>query len=298
MLPKSGFFYDLPLCDIPSEAGVDQNSQFIEKALSVMEAEFDAAIEAALRVAQGKGASLEERVLMARFITVQFVRTRSFRNRLIEARTKTQEAVFNTVLQLLAPDLAEKLSVGVDYDKDTASVLHAQQMWDTSFLIKVATGLCYHLWFVGINNTDIPLYTSDSPVVLQSHKAGKKPSIDPLAGPGLTLATIQLTSKLPSPLSEGVEIIFPLTPTYALFMLEHKHFQHLEEKQGRAFRMSPDDVQGANALQVLQSNRQIYSVSNDFGLAQTICATKPEICNPQKDTVGVTATIHNTLNSN
>jgi len=277
------YFYDLPPDTIPPDADVNQDLQLEEKALASLESDFNTAIDAALRVANGGEADLNERLRMAQFVTMQVLRTRAFRNQLVEDMTKLQEATLETLLKLVAPTIATEFRATVTYNKNSASMLHAKFMWDVDLIAKIAAGLYHHLWFIGVNKTDVPLYTSDNPVVLRSHKLDASTSIDANAGPGLTLASIELQSKVPGLLSEGVEIVFPLAPTCALFMLERTFFAQMEPNQGRAFSMTIDAVQQCNAQQVLQSERQVYSTSNDFSLARSICGVHPEGCNPQID---------------
>jgi hypothetical protein len=111
---------------------------------------------------------------------------------------------------------------------------------------------------------------------------------DPSKGPAFSKAIdVVVESKLPSIGEEGVELVFPLNPKCALIILENKHFHYLEKNQGKRYSLQPTDIIRLNSLQVMRSHRQIYSVSNDFSLAEKLCSDHPEICSKSKDSVKI-----------
>ena len=167
-------------------------------------------------------------------------------------------------------------------------MLHAELMWDPEFVSRIAVVLYHRIWIVGVNDTSIPLYTSDTPVVLQAHKQRENFIPDPSKGPAFSKAIdVVIESKRPGIESEGVELVFPLSPKCALIILESKHFKYLEKNQGKRYSLQPADIIRLNSLQVLESNRQVYSVSSDFGLAEKLCNDQPDICSENKDNVTV-----------
>lgn len=262
------FFYDLPVDTIPSNL----DPQAEEKALSELEGQFHIAIEAALRVVEGKGADLHERMLMSWFVAVQIVRTRAYRNQLVEMATTVQEELLNTLMRVVKPEWAEQLKAKVNYDDGAASTLHASHMWDKKLLEQLISGIYHHLWIVGINSTETPLHTSDNPVVMRSHASvdSDTENYNWQDRPGLTVATIEAKLTQPHPLAKGIEIIFPLTPTCALIMLDREHFSYLETRQGQGYFLNEDQIQDFNRLQAEQSERQIFSSKNDLESARAI----------------------------
>ena len=96
-----------------------------------------------------------------------------------------------------------------------------------------------------------------------------------------------IESKLPSVGEEVIELVFPLNPKCAVIILESKHFAYFEKNQGKRYSLQPTDVVRLNSLQVLRSRRQIYSVSNDFSLAENLCSDHPEICSENKDDIKI-----------
>jgi hypothetical protein len=280
-LASKSFFYDIPLDVI--KPGFNTDPHLEEKALGALENQFNEVIELGVRVADGAVANLEQRRTMALCTAVQLIRTLDYRQHIVEAMESLLEATMDGVLELAKPELASSVRVQPNYDERASSLLHAKFMWDPDFVCRVAEVLYHRIWVVGVNDTTIPLYTSDTPVVLQAHKQRENFIPDPNNGTAFRQAIdIVIESSRPGITDEGVELVFPLNPKCALIILENEHFKYLEKNQGKRYSLQPTDVIRLNSLQVLQSNRQIYSVSNDFGLAEKLCNDHPDICLKKK----------------
>lgn len=285
-LANKSFFYDIPLDAI--KQGFNMDPHLEEKALEALESQFNEVIELGTRVADGVVANLEQRRTMALCIAVQLIRTLDYRQHIVEAMESLIEATMDSVLELAKPELASTVRAQAKYDGQAASLLHAELMWDPDFVCRIAAILYHRLWVVGVNDTTIPLYTSDTPVVLQAHKQRENFMPDPSKGPSFSKAIdIVIDSNRPSINDEGVELVFPLSPKCALIILENEHFKYLEKNQGKRYSLQPTDVIRLNSLQVLESNRQIYSVSSDFGLAEELCNDHPNTCLRNKDRVKI-----------
>jgi hypothetical protein len=117
-----------------------------------------------------------------------------------------------------------------------------------------------------------------------AHKPRREFVPSPSIGPAFSKAIdVVIESNLLGIEDEGVEVIFPPSPKCALISLENSYFNHLEKNQSKRYSLQPTDIVRLNSLQVLRSNRQVYSVSNDFGLAEKMCHDHPEICSENKD---------------
>ena len=283
---QKSFFYDVPLDAIKQGFNIDPHLE--EKALQALEGQFNEMIEVGIKVAGGMTANLEQRRMMSLCIAVQLIRTFDYRKSLVTAMERLLEAVMDGVLELAKPELASEVRVVANYDEQAASLLHAKFMWNPDFVCKIAAILYHRIWVVGVNATSIPLYTSDTPVVLESHKNKDNFIPDPTKGPAFSKAIdVVIESKHPSIGEEGVELIFPLNPKCAIIILENKHFHYLEKNQGKRYSLQPTDIIRLNSLQVMRSQRQVYSVSNDFSLAEKLCSDHAEICSESKDRVKI-----------
>lgn len=279
------YFYDIR--GVSASNGADETNtdpQLEEKALAALDGQFNEIIDVALKFAKGGTATPEQRMKMSLCAAVQLIRTRDYRDELVESMEQLGRASLDAALKLASPELASQLRAEFKYDKDAASALHGQFMWNPEFVSKVAAILCNHIWVIGINQTSSPLYTSDTPVVRRAHKS--QPAFLPRPDNGSAFERaidIVIESKRPGISSEGVEIVFPLSPEYVLIFLERKFFKSLEDKDGWRLVLGPAHVEDLNILQVLQSYRQIYSHTNDFSLVEKICAKYPDVCSPKRE---------------
>lgn len=211
------YFYDPPADGDSDAAGASVNPQPTEKALATLEGRFNRVIDVIIKVAEGGTATTEQRLEIAFCAAVQLVRTRDFRDDLVEAMERMGRATLDSALKLAAPELALKVKAEFKYNKNAATALHGQFMWDFKFVRRVAETLCNHIWVVGINQTSVPLYTSDSPVVRKAHKVPASFVPRPDRGPAFERAIdIVVESNLPGIANEGVEIAFPLSPECVL----------------------------------------------------------------------------------
>ncbi len=281
-------FHDEAVVRAASAANLDLQSG--EKALAVLDGEFNRVIEVAINFAKGatKAPSPEQRMKMSLCAAIQLVRTRGFRDELVENMEQMGCAVGESFLKLAKPELAKEVQVEFKFKQNSISLLHGQFLWNPEFIAKVAATLCNHIWVIGLNETANPLLTSDSPVVRRAHKSEEPfvPAAD--SGPLYKRAIdIAIESTRPGIESEGVELAFPLSPQCVVIFLERSYFKSFEDKDGGRFALTDSDVDRLNRLQVLQSYRQVYSRSNDFRLAYEVCATQPDASVRQSDRMRV-----------
>ena len=114
-----------------------------------------------------------------------------------------------------------------------------------------------HIWMVTLNHRAPQLlYTSDTPVVLQSHNKSIGPGGVPL-GVGLG--------------SPYIEIAFPLDPKHVLIMFDRVGFKEHTYLDCRCVRLDASNISYYTSLQVLRSYRQVYAPVDDFDLARDVC---------------------------
>jgi hypothetical protein len=288
-IANKSYFYDIPPDVIQSlSQNLNKDPHLEEKALQVLEGQFNHVIEVGINVAKGSAADLDQRMWMSLCVAVQLVRTLDYRQQIVGAMERLFEATMDSVLELAKPELASQVRAQAKYDDKTAAQIHAKLMWDPKFISKIAAILYHRIWVIGVNNTGIPLFTSDTPVVIQAHKQKESYTPDPKQGPAFSKAIdLVIESKTPGIEGEGKEVVFPLNPQCALIILENKYFSYLEKNQGKRYLLQPEDVVRLNSLQVVRSNRQLYSVSNDFSLAEKLCSEYPDIGSEDKSRVNI-----------
>src|SRR5215217_8860375 len=87
-----------------------------------------------------------------------------------------------SALKLAKPELASQVEVDFKFKPESISLLHGKFLWNPEFISQVAAALCNHIWIIGINKTEVPLFTSDNPVVRRAHRQSP-PMSPPKGGP-------------------------------------------------------------------------------------------------------------------
>ena len=227
----------------------------------------------------------EQRKDLAYVIAIQFLRTREFRNFIMEMRQRTEiitnVIVEGEILDLIAKyekllsiklkqnsidtfiyDILNQCSHNISniYDKGLP-VIHAKfilEHYET-----FADILQNHIWMVGINDTGKPLFTSDNPVIKHSH----------LSHSGID--------------SEGIEIAFPLNSKIILIMRERQHFFRHLNQDSKLFPLTINDVEYYNKLQIYNSNRFVFSPDDCFEIVKYICQEYPEVCSEERNRITI-----------
>ncbi len=192
---------------------------------------------------------------LAFFIALQALRTRRLRNQNIEALNQLGEAFSHLSRRFekeygvkQKPDASLKALLSTDKEK-TAKLDQLTSMIDSDSVRNIIGILLNHVWIFGTNKTDRPFYTSDNPVAKWPHKT------DPVRSYwGLR--------------SEGIEIAFPLTPKHIVVLVERSFHSDLQVLDGWFMPIDENGVVYYNSFQVLDSNRWLFSISNDFTLAE------------------------------
>lgn len=257
------YFYDIPE-DLAGRAGV--GIQAIEEFLAHVDMTYSVAVDRLLKaVDKGKMKRVIERdqkIEMAQFIALQMLRTREQRDLLAEQIERMSEAMLS-----LMPDYSpDRFRVAAD--RNWVAQFQMGFMLSPETLEPLKHVLCNHIWFVGINDTSSPFYTSDTPVVRRAHYHHPVRSYSGLASP-------------------GIEIALPLTPRHILVLCERMAFSRYEGLDCTPVTLDRKHVTYYNSLQVSQSYRQTYCPSNEFGLAKEICRSHPEICSVDRTRIEV-----------
>ena len=253
------YFYDLPA----DEADKDADSQELEKLFQMVEDHFIVAVDEVVSLVKaGRNMKPEQKAAMAYFLHVQQTRTRKIRNRQKEMLDKMLMNLIETQLKLKNYDLAD-FDIAAEWDEKAVMSAQADMMFNYQEVEHFLERLLDHTWFVGINETGCALWTSDNPVVVRAHQHH----------PIMSMAGIA---------SEGVEVAFPLTPKLILILFEKTFHNDLANRPYEHITLNQEDVVYYNEMQVEQSHRQVYSSSEDFTIAQSLCEQHPELRDPER----------------
>ncbi len=239
----------------------------MEKALAVYEQAW-APLHAELNRSADKG-QIDSKLATeyAPFLVLQWMRTKTYRDTMREIMQESLQSLADSLMDVNFPGKKVKVTVG---DKEM-SAWHLKKIFDDKTVEGMSDCLRRHLWIVGINNSDHLSYTSDHPVVRRGNRTDN----------GRRLVGI---------LDPGIEFAFPLDSRHVLLILERTHFADWQKYDCRAVFLSDDQVRDYNSLQVMRSSQRIYCAEDDFSAARQVCASHPDIRNPDRPRVRVGTT--------
>jgi hypothetical protein len=234
----------------------------------------------------------QQRHILASFLSVQLTRTKTFREEWHAFPRMLREHLQRSGDQIAQGSQAEELIQDIsenDVKEQTARVIYkAPEAYAAHFLNKD--------WVLAATTHETPFLLSDNPLTRQN-------MIDCPNRGNLGLAT------------PGIEIYFPLSPTRALALwcptlteTVHRGALALMSHANPALRgtardpggligmsdallsggpvqYSPANVENFNSLQVIWSERYIFSASNDFQLAKAMLTDHPALKQGPRPTV-------------
>ena len=233
---------------------------FVEKELGADEGKFAAVLRELMRGIEGRGQwrlRLPHRHFLARYIALQFMRTREHRikqKEMVVTLGSFMEKWFKTHGHEVPADVRE----GLGDPEAMAAELQKQMLVNKSVVQGNAAILFRHIWLFFRPLKGCRFLTSDNPVVLAAH-------IDrPNRGVGIG--------------THGVEICFPLSPTLLVSLCERTAFREFAGLDGTLKRFdSPENLVWVNCHQILNSTRMVFSDVNDFSLVEEVLADHPSV---------------------
>lgn len=201
--------------------------------------------------------SEEEKIHLSLFIAIQVIRTKRFRENLSDMVSGAAQALAYKA-QIHDEDALPKDAFKVKANPEFIKLQHSSMLLDPELSLQIEEILCSHVWTMCVNKTSIPFITSDDPVVRIPHKKDPYRSYSGFA-------------------SEGIEIVFPISPMLMLCMGDRKTYGHCLQDR-RYYEISdPEDVEYYNMYQVTNSYRCVFSTSYDFSNVKKFCEEHPSL---------------------
>jgi hypothetical protein len=194
--------------------------------------------------------SSKDRTNLAALTALQLARTRKDR----ELAQKIFSEVGLELLKEAKNDHDREVSAqNLDrtYNEDYIKRQHLEFLFDAAS--KFAAILESKLIYLAVNRTAVPFWTSDYPVVRDSHQGRSSLPVDGLSSP-------------------KVKIVYPLSPQVAMIFLDPIWYSHWEGWNGKVKAISKQEVNHFNELQVKQSYRFVFSSSDRMQRAQMVCS--------------------------
>ncbi len=197
-----------------------------------------------------------DKTLISAFLLTQWYRTKETRERIRDYNKQLK--TFLTEHGDLSENLKNELNTDNDYIKEIHLPLFREIPDQIAYVLNMK-------WILMINRTDMPFWSSDSPISLDNFLNPSK-----FNSYGLY--------------SEGITIHFPLTPEISLCFSDPEKFRFFPKK------VECNNIQNIiyqNALQVKSSYRNLFSNKNEFKLAEKILKNNPRYKDPNRKRWGV-----------
>lgn len=219
----------------------------------------------------------EDRVQLAVLLSIQLARTRNMREQWVDFPRMLRER-FAESGDTVAPG-SQAAQLIQDLTENDSKAETGRFLLDAPAVF--AQQLVSKQWVLGATNTRRPFLISDNPLTRQNLLEGEFRGNLGLAVP-------------------GVEVYLPLSPTRALAMwcptLTRPIIVRAEELRtggsglvardealvnalltGRPLQYSNENVDNLNSLQIVQSERYVFSCTNDFSLAERLVGSFPHV---------------------
>lgn len=201
----------------------------------------------------------KQKFILSILITFQILRTKEFRNTVNQLYLSFVETILKKFHDFNLD------GIKMEVKKELESLFHSSFIMNNELIEEIANIINNHIWIFGVNNTQIPFYTSDNPIVKKGHLENSFYSNSGLA-------------------SKGVEIAYPINSKIILLMFEKTYFNHFRDRNLKFYKMKDEKkIKYYNSLQVFESNRQVFCKIDDFDLAKKMCTKYPKYRKENRD---------------
>ncbi|MBX9839197.1 MAG: DUF4238 domain-containing protein [Silvanigrellaceae bacterium] len=266
-IAQKNCFYDLPQKMVEDDF---QNKKIIEEILAKFDSIHASNLKDVLkRLSSKKRLFSEQKEILADFAALQYLRTNDFRKNSINVFNDMNSKIFDMFTNHTnIENSLEKNQIKLEMDKSDHVIHHTNLMFSYELFETIKNSLLSHFYIIGCNNTNIDLYTSDSPIVLYSHNKEYP------YGRGFC--------------APGIEVFFPISNDYIISYFERSYFKDLSIPNNPFIDLKDRNIEYYNSQQVIEAERFIYCRSDNFSFAKEVISKYPEIADPNKKKFSVT----------
>lgn len=186
-------------------------------------------------------------------LALQLIRVKRVRNSVEEIADLLNQALKD---KNASQELIDKYT---QTSKNQLKYIHGKMIFDKEAILHMAKTFSSHIWLLLKNNTTHPFFTSDNPIGTTAH----------VYNPYVAMSGIS---------SEGVEIYFPISPDLMLVMFEETYHKELKSKNYHIVEIEElDIIEDYNSRCVMNSNRCIFSQTNDFSIIEKMKVKRPDV---------------------
>ena len=199
------------------------------------------------------------------FFALQDLRTREYRESTRQFYDGSLTRLLRRKIKYENSDEIKKLKINpkdlkITHTDDAISFLHFRSLLNKEHILGLSNILFNRKWVVGVNNTNIPLFTSDHPLIKHNYKK--------------TFFRGGYSSD---------EIAIPLSSKYLLIMISPilwEDMTALNNKNVMVQELQKDNVIFYNHLQTTKSYNYVFSNTSEFYMMQDYLKRNPEAKNP------------------
>lgn len=200
-----------------------------------------------------------DRVKLALFIAVQFLRTPEQRDNIINVVRSGMRVNLNIDLANAGITLTEEEEFDIQLSEECQTGHHVKMALEGGLI--AAEEMANQIWMFGVAKNS-QLVTSDTPVSLIPDAE------DEFAGEGL--------------LARGIQTVCNLSPSVMVLLADRKRFKPFDKMDSRCIVMSHELISYLNMLQLQRCSQYVYSPSEDFRWAQELLSKHPSWRLPPK----------------
>lgn len=189
--------------------------------------------------------SMPDKVYLSYHLALQVLRVKATRS-MIESESDCIEQILRDM------GASEQTIDKYTVKNNHLSYLQGKMIADKKVIKELIISICNLTWVLLVNKTNLSFFTSDNPIGTQAH----------IHHPILSMRGFR---------SSGVEAFFPLSPNYLLFMCDGEYHDHIKHKERTIEEIDMQEIiTYYNSLQLYESERYVFSNTNDFSLAQKL----------------------------
>lgn len=191
----------------------------------------------------------ESKLLIAKYITIQYLRTPYIRDAVVAEEIRIGEKMIRLFKEGLAnerktPSISKQ---SIDFDIDSVSCHAINTYLDSDYVSRIANHLAKSYWHFYYSPRG-DFYSSDNPIIIM-HQYNNEMTKDY----GLT--------------DYGAEISFPINPCLLLTIYDYRYYYIYDGTDGLFEEALNEHIEYANVCQFAFSNRIVFNKTGDFSVA-------------------------------
>lgn len=195
--------------------------------------------------------TIEEKLIISEFLSVQYIRTKSFREQISNTvKLLLEKTISITTPNKLLKKALEEKQIGLEFHENFEKGLHLQTILDQLKNKEIQKTIFSRVWVFQYNKTNKEYCTSDNPIIIIGVYGVGVSTADMLIFP--ITNKINLCMYLPGVLGES----------FSEEMLEKCYFQN---------ELSEENIEELNLLQTYGCNIEVYSIDGNVARIEKEC---------------------------